>query len=95
MQEIQVRFLGREDPLEKEMTTCSSILARNPMDRGVWLAMVHRVARVQHDLESKPPPPGKSMTKSKVDNLNSIVWPDWALMAFINPVCTVIRVIIY
>ena len=27
MQEIQVRFLGQEDPLEKEMATHSSILA--------------------------------------------------------------------
>ena len=27
MQEMQVRSLGREDPLEKEMATCSSILA--------------------------------------------------------------------
>ena len=27
MQEIQVWFLGWEDPLEKEMATCSSILA--------------------------------------------------------------------
>ena len=27
MQETQVRFLGWEDPLEKEMATCSSILA--------------------------------------------------------------------
>ena len=27
MQEMQVRFLGQEDPLEKEMTTHSSILA--------------------------------------------------------------------
>ena len=27
MQETQVRFLGREDPLEKEMETHSSILA--------------------------------------------------------------------
>ena len=25
--ETQVQFLGREDPLEKEMTACSSILA--------------------------------------------------------------------
>ena len=28
MQETQVRFLGQEDPLEKEMTTHPSILAR-------------------------------------------------------------------
>ena len=27
MQETQVRFLGQEDPLEKEMATCSSTLA--------------------------------------------------------------------
>ena len=27
MQETQVRFLGREDPLEKEVATHSSILA--------------------------------------------------------------------
>ena len=27
MQETWVRFLGQEDPLEKEMATCSSILA--------------------------------------------------------------------
>ena len=27
MQETQVRFLGGEDPLEKEMATCSSTLA--------------------------------------------------------------------
>ena len=27
MQEIQVQFLGWEDPLEKGMATCSSILA--------------------------------------------------------------------
>ena len=27
MQETQVRFLGQEDPLEKEMTAHSSILA--------------------------------------------------------------------
>ena len=44
-QEIQVRFLGREDPLEKKMATLSSILAwRNPMDRGAWGATVHGVA---------------------------------------------------
>ena len=29
VRETQVRSLGREDPLEKEMTTCSSILAWN------------------------------------------------------------------
>ena len=27
----------------------------NPMDRGAWLAIVHGVARVGHDLATKPP----------------------------------------
>ena len=27
----------------------------NPMDRGAWQAMVHEVARVGHDLATKPP----------------------------------------
>ena len=29
----------------------------NPMDRGAWQATVHGVARVGHDLATKPPPP--------------------------------------
>ena len=28
----------------------------NPMDRGTWQATVHGVARVEHDLVTKPPP---------------------------------------
>ena len=45
MQETWVRFLGWEDPLEKEMAIHSSILAwENPMDRGAWRATVHGVA---------------------------------------------------
>ena len=27
------------------------------MDRGAWQATVHEVARVRHDLGTKPPPP--------------------------------------
>ena len=27
----------------------------NPMDRGTWRATVHGVARVRHDLATKPP----------------------------------------
>ena len=57
VQETQVRFLGREDPLEKEMATHSSILAWRIPWRGVWRARVHGVARVGHDLATKPPPP--------------------------------------
>ena len=37
MQETRVQSLDREDPLEKEMTTHSSILVMgNPMDGGAW-----------------------------------------------------------
>ena len=28
-----------------------------PMDRGAWWATLHGVARVGHDLATKPPPP--------------------------------------
>ena len=56
MQEIWVRFLGREDPLEKEMASHSSILAwRIPWTEGAWQATVHGIARVRHDLATKPP----------------------------------------
>ena len=45
IQETQVLSLSREDPLEEEMATCSSILClENSMDRGAWWAMVHAVA---------------------------------------------------
>ena len=35
------------------------------MGRGAWLATVHGVARVGHDLVTKPPPP------------HFAVWVDW------------------
>ena len=36
---MQVLSLGQEDPLEKEMITCSNFLAwRIPMDRRAWWA---------------------------------------------------------
>ena len=53
MQEMWVRSLGREDPLEKEMATHSSIPAWrilqysflvNSMERGAWQATVHGIA---------------------------------------------------
>ena len=42
MQEMQVQSLGREDLLEKKMTTHSM---ENPMDREAWQATVHGVAK--------------------------------------------------
>ena len=37
--ETQVQSLGWKDPLEEGMATHSS------MDRGIWRAMVHRIAK--------------------------------------------------
>ena len=49
---MQVRSLGREDPLEEGMATRSSILAwRIPMDRGAWWVTVHGVAQGQTRLK--------------------------------------------
>ena len=48
LRETWVRFLGWEDRLEEGMATNSSILAwRIPMDRGIWWATVHGVAKSQ------------------------------------------------
>ena len=52
MQEMWFWFLGLEDPLEEEIETHSSILARKiPMDRGVQLATVHKVAQSRTHLK--------------------------------------------
>ena len=57
MQKTQVQFLGREDPLEKEMATHCSILAwRIPWTGGAWQSTVYGVTRVGHNLAPKPPP---------------------------------------
>ena len=48
VQELWVRSLGGEDPLEEGMVTHFSILAwRIPMDRGGWRATVPGVAKSQ------------------------------------------------
>ena len=56
IQETRVQFLGQEDFLEMEVATHSSILAWRIPWRGTWQAIVHGVARVGHDLATKPPP---------------------------------------
>ena len=64
VQEAWVRFLGQEDPLEKEMAIqLQYSCLENPMDRGAWWATVHGVARVGHDLSTKPPPPFYTIPK--------------------------------
>ena len=46
MWETQVRSLGREDTLVKEMTTHSNIVPwKNPTDGGAWWATVHGVTK--------------------------------------------------
>ena len=53
VQETWVRFLGQEDPLEKEMETHSSILAlETPWKRGAWRATVCGVAESQARLNN-------------------------------------------
>ena len=50
MQKIRARSLGQEDPLEKEITTHSSILAW----RISWQTAVHGVTKkFEHDLATK------------------------------------------
>ena len=45
-QELQVPSLGREEPLEKETATHSSIVAwDHPTDRRAWRATVHGVTK--------------------------------------------------
>ena len=46
---------GNGNPLQ-----CSCL--ENPMNRGTWWAIVHGVARLKHDLATKPLPPSLSYT---------------------------------
>ena len=45
MQEVQVRSLDQEAPLQKGMATHSNSCLENSMDRGAWWATVHSVAK--------------------------------------------------
>ena len=52
MWENQVRSLGQEDSLEKEMATHSHYSClENPMDGEAWQAAVHGVAKSQTQLK--------------------------------------------
>ena len=58
MQETWVRALGKEDPLEKEMATHSSVLAREiPWTEEPGRLQSMGSQRVRHDLATKPPRP--------------------------------------
>ena len=57
MLETQVQSLGRDDPLEKEMTTHSSILAwRIPWTEEPGELQSMGSPGVRYDLVTKPPP---------------------------------------
>ena len=44
----------------------------NPMDRGAWRAIVHGVARVRHDIVTKPPPPKLTEMAHKIIQQTSV-----------------------
>ena len=54
IQEMQIRSLGWEDTLEKEMAAHSQYSClKNPMDREAWWTIVYGAQRVRHDCERK------------------------------------------
>ena len=55
MQETRAQSLGGEDPGEGNGNPLQYSCLENPMDRGAWQAAVHGLARVGHDLATKPP----------------------------------------
>ena len=56
VQETWVRFLGQEDPLvEENGYPLQYSYLENPMVTRAWQATVHGVARLRHDLATKPP----------------------------------------
>ena len=70
VQETWVQSLGQEDSLEKEMATHSSILAwRTPWtEEPGGLYTVHGVARVEHRLVTKPPPPARTLPQQRTEH---------------------------
>ena len=64
MQETCVQLLSWEDPLEEEMAAPSSILAwRSPWTEEPGSFPAHGIARVGHDLVTKPPPPHREYSQ--------------------------------
>ena len=60
-QEMQVRFLDQDDPLEKEIATQSSMLVwESPWTKRAWWTTVHRVTKSQTRLSTSASCPGKS-----------------------------------
>ena len=79
MQEMWIQPLGLEDPLEKEITTHSSISClENSMDRGAWWATVLRVATSQTQLSGHTCIHLELFVKLLVKNLPAM-WEMWVL----------------
>ena len=85
MQEIWIRSLGWEDPLEEGMATHSSILVwRIPMDRGAWWVLSMGSQRVGRDWATKHSTPPWVQTVSLLPKLQSFKawWCDSSVLAF-------------
>ena len=54
------------------METHSSILAWKIMERVAWQATVHGVARIGHDLVTKPPQPANQFLNSVIQAVNEV-----------------------
>ena len=57
----------------------------NSMDRGVWQATVYGVARVGHDLVTKPPPPQTQETITIVKIMKINITPKSFFVPFCKP----------
>ena len=55
-EETQIRSESERSPGEENVNPLQYSCLENPMGRGAWQATVHGVARVGHNLETKPPP---------------------------------------
>ena len=42
---VKTLSLGEEDPLEEGIATTPYSCLKNPMDRGAWQAMAHKVTK--------------------------------------------------
>ena len=71
MQEMRVRALGRDHPLEKEMATHQYSCHENPRDRGARWATVHGVAKRQAQLCNWA---RKKKKKTKGRQEEEVVW---------------------
>ena len=75
MQQTQVRCVGQEDPLEKEMATHSSILAwKIPCTEEPGGLQSMGMARVGHNLVTKPPPPHKDTIATLKEKIGGRVY---------------------